>query len=70
MGTFTLTLDAQEKAYLESLLDSDLRETRVEVRRTDTPAFHDELHQRENLIRGLLERLRGDQTPAGAGPRS
>jgi hypothetical protein len=69
MATFTLTLDPQERAYLEGLLEIDLGETRVELRRTETPALHDELHQRENLIRGLLTKLRGDKPSQGAGPR-
>jgi hypothetical protein len=28
--------------------------------RTDAPILHDELHKCVNLIRGLLEKLRGD----------
>ncbi len=66
---FTLTLDSQEKAYLESLLESDLAENRVEVRRTRALTLHDEFHKREKLIRDLLERLRGDKPPEGVGPR-
>lgn len=67
---FTLTLNSQEKAYLEGLLESDLAETRVEVRRTQALTYHDELHKRENLIRDLLEKLRGDKPPDDVGPQS
>jgi hypothetical protein len=61
MATVTLTLDPQEKAYLEDLLDTDLRETRVEVRRSLEPDVRDELRKREQMIHGLLTRLRGEQ---------
>ena len=67
---FTLTLDAQEKKYLEELLETDLKETRVEVRRTDAPDLHDELIQRERMIRNLLERLQADKQPESVGRRS
>jgi hypothetical protein len=69
MGAFTLTLDDQEKAYLANLVDSDLRETRVEMRHTRTPGFHDELIIREKLVRGLLEKLQGDKPPEAVAPR-
>jgi hypothetical protein len=60
----TLLLNEQEKNYLETLLKADLAETRVEERRTDTPEYHDGLHKREALIRGLLSRL-GATEPLG-----
>jgi hypothetical protein len=59
MNTFPLMLSGQEKTYLMGLLDTDLRETRVEVRRADTPQSHDALLEREQLIRGLIEKLGG-----------
>ena len=67
---FTLTLDPQEKKYLEDLLETDVKETRVEVRRTDAPDLHDELIQRERMIRNLLERLQAAKQPESVGPRS
>jgi hypothetical protein len=67
---FTLTLDAEEKTYLEYLLETDLKETHVEVRRTDAPKFHEELLKRERMIRNLLERLQAVKQPDSAGPRS
>ena len=69
MGLLTVTLDAQEQAYLAELLKADLAETRVEARRTDTPALRDELHQRVGLVRGLLGKLGRDTPPAGEAPR-
>jgi hypothetical protein len=67
---FTLVIDAQEKKYLEGLLETDLGETRVEVRRTDAPDLHEELLERERMIRKLLERLRTDNQTERVGPRS
>jgi hypothetical protein len=64
MATVNLPLSAEEWTYLEGLVDSDLREVRVEVRRTDTPDWHDALQLREKMIRGLLEKLHTKQTPA------
>jgi hypothetical protein len=58
----TLTLDDQEKAYLKGLLEIDLSETRVEVRRADEPEYHDELRKREEMTRNLLERLKETST--------
>ncbi len=60
----TLLLNDQEKNYLEGILKADLSETRVEVRRTDTPEYHDELRRREEMIRGLLVRI-GASEPFG-----
>jgi len=40
------------------LLDEALGDLRVEVRRTSTPEFHDKLLEEEELLRGLIERLR------------
>jgi hypothetical protein len=65
---FALTLDAQGKKYLEEPLKTDQKETRVEVRRTDTPCLHDELIKRERMIRSLLVRLQTDQQPESVGP--
>jgi hypothetical protein len=55
----TITLEAPESGYLKELLTEDLKETRVEVRRTHNPEAHDELRKRETLIRGLLEKSWG-----------
>jgi hypothetical protein len=61
MDQVTLTLNPEERAYLDGLVELDLRETRVELRRTTTPALHDELHEREEMIRNLLGKLRGEK---------
>ena len=47
-----------ERALLIDVLDRALKETRVEVRRTSTPDFHDKLMAEEVALRDLLERMR------------
>jgi hypothetical protein len=69
MDSYHLTLEPQEKAYLESLVQTDLEETRVEVRRTDTPSLHDELLKRETMIRGILAKLREGKPALGPAGR-
>ncbi len=70
MSTMSLQLDARERDYLADLLDTDLKETRVELRRSAEPDFRDELRGRENLIRGLLQKLGVDTPAVGAGSPS
>jgi hypothetical protein len=55
----TLILDKDECNTLLEFLEEELRETHVEARRTEAPAFQKEVHHRERLLRGLIERLRG-----------
>jgi hypothetical protein len=57
MQELDLHLDSGERAYLAGLLEVDLEETRVEIRRTDTPRMHDQLLEKEKLIKGLLSKL-------------
>ena len=56
---FMLALNQVECAELLILLERELRETHVEARRTESPAFQDEVHQREAVLQGLIEKLRG-----------
>jgi hypothetical protein len=55
-----LELSAEDKTLLTQVLESALKELRVEVRRTDTRSLHDELQRDEARIRGLLDQLRGE----------
>jgi hypothetical protein len=41
---FILALDDAEHAELLALLEQELRETRVEARRTESPDYQDEVH--------------------------
>jgi hypothetical protein len=61
MAEFQLVLNAQEKEYLLNLLKAALGETRVEVHRTHTPGYREQVLGEENLVRGLLAKL---QPPA------
>jgi len=53
-----LELSAEERAILERIVERALSEMRVEVRRTSTPKYHDELQADEERVKALLERLK------------
>jgi hypothetical protein len=55
---FHLTIDGDERAELINLLERALGETRVEVHRTHTPSFREQVLGEEAVIRRLLEKLR------------
>jgi hypothetical protein len=55
---FILALDEVEHAELLALVDRELRETRVEARRTESPDYQDEVHHHETVLQGVLDRLR------------
>jgi hypothetical protein len=55
---FILALDQVEHAELLKLLERELRETRVEARRTESPDFQDEVHHQESVLQGLIAKLR------------
>ncbi len=55
---FTLSLSEPEKALILGLLESSLGDTRVEVRHTRTPDFHDHLLEREQVLKTLISRIK------------
>ena len=55
---FTLTLDAIERLELLRLVEHELRETHMEARRTESPEFQEDVHDREHTIKRLVEKLR------------
>ena len=57
MGEIQLTLTAEEHEYLAELLETVLKNTRIEEHRTRTPAYRQHVLERENVIVGLLSRL-------------
>ena len=57
MTGIQLHLSADERQYLRDLLQSELKETRVEEHRTRTPSYREHIVQREDVIRGLLAKL-------------
>jgi hypothetical protein len=57
-----IELNHEELAELIHICETQLAETRVEVRRTSTPDFHDELVAKRDLIEHMLEKLRHPQS--------
>lgn len=58
-GTFALTLTEVERVGLLGLLKEALGEARVEVHRTHTPGFREQVLREESMIRGLIDKLGG-----------
>ena len=48
----------EERDLLVRVLDSDMREARVEYRRTEDPDFRREVAGEEAMLKGLLAKLR------------
>lgn len=57
MAELQLTLTSEEREYLGNLLETVLKETRVEEHRTRAPAYREHVLQKENVIIGLLGKL-------------
>ena len=57
--TPNLIVTAEERDYLQRLLQKTLEEVRVEVHRTHTPDFRQQVMQEEQLVRGLLAKVKG-----------
>jgi hypothetical protein len=55
----TLELSPEEFRLLREILTSYLGELRVEISRTDTRDFRDNLKEREAVVRRLIDRLAG-----------
>jgi hypothetical protein len=56
-----LALTAQEREFLTGLLETALGETRVEVHRTHTPDYREQVLGQEELIRQLLQKVRSER---------
>lgn len=59
MADAQLTLTEEERQYLIGLLDTDLGDTKVEARHTDTVAYKERVKHNGEVIEHLLEKLRG-----------
>ena len=59
MAEFNLMINDQERAELLRVLKTSLGETRVEVHRTHTPGFREDVQQEEAVIRSLLQKIEG-----------
>ena len=53
-----LELTADERKLLLQVLDSDMREARVERRRTDNPDYRREVEREEKTLKAVLAKLR------------
>jgi hypothetical protein len=57
-----LEISTEDLAILEKIVESALSEMRVEVRRTSTPKYHDELRAEEERVKELLARIKALDT--------
>jgi hypothetical protein len=57
MGELQLTLTAEEREYLVGLLETVLKDTRIEEHRTRTPSYREFVLQKEDLINRVLGKL-------------
>jgi hypothetical protein len=57
MSELQLTLTAEERTFLAGLLETVLKDTRVEEHRTRTPSYREEIVHREELITAVLGKL-------------
>ncbi len=57
MAEFSLTLTAEERAYLAELLKEILKEVRVEEHRTRTPLYRQNVVHKEDMVVDLLRKL-------------
>lgn len=57
MAESHLTLTDEERAYLTNLLQTVLKDTRVEEHRTRTPSYRQHVIHQEDLIISLLGKL-------------
>jgi len=53
-----LEISGTERSALMELVEQALGDKRVEVRRTSTPSYHDQLLAEERKLIGLLEKLK------------
>ena len=53
-----MTLTADEREYLTTLLETALKDKRVEGHRTRSPGYRDHVLQQEAIISSLLDKLR------------
>lgn len=58
MSELQVTLTAEEREYLVNHLEEVLKETRVEEHRTRTPRYRTLVLHLEDVILGLLSKLR------------
>jgi hypothetical protein len=58
MAELQLTLTREERQYLLGLLETVLKERSIEEHRTRAPLYRQHVLQEENLVLGLLTKVR------------
>jgi hypothetical protein len=58
MAEVMLSLSSEEREYLVGLLETTLRDTRIEEHRTRTPLYREHVLHQEDVIVGLLDKLK------------
>jgi hypothetical protein len=58
MAELQLTLTSEERECLVRLLETALRDTRIEEHRTRTPSYREHVLHQEDLLVALLGKLR------------
>ena len=56
-----MTLDRDQTQVLREVLQSALKELRIESARADTHDFRERLHARERIIESVLARIDGNE---------
>ena len=59
-----IEVDRQQAQVLREVLQSALKELRIESARADSHDFRIALHQRERLLEGLLAQLESERRPS------
>jgi hypothetical protein len=67
MAETQLALTAEERNFLVDLLETTVKQTRVEEHRTRTPTYRENILKQERLMSSLLNKL-GVRTEPAAGP--
>jgi hypothetical protein len=67
MENLQLTLTAEERDYLVTSLETSLKERRIEEHRTRTPTYREHVIHQEEVITGLLNKLRQPPPASGTG---
>jgi hypothetical protein len=57
-ATYTLAINDEERQELLRILEQYLIDTHAERRRTEGPAYHEQIVHEENLVKALTEKVR------------
>ena len=55
---YQLSMNDEERTELLRLLDDSVVEIHAELRRTEAPEYHDQLRDKETMLRALTEKVR------------